>query len=392
MESSNLKTNESKEALFTVRNYSFLNKKRLEINNKQESNFIPWTKEEDEQLKYLILNYENLSWEIISEKIKGRTPNQCMCRWKNSLNPIIKKGKWDLNEDKIIIEYVKKKGEGNWNQIQSSLVGRTTKQIRERYVNHIKNKILNDNESINFKWNEKLDIELIQNYIIYEGSFVKISENLKGTTPNMVKNRFYSLLRQCVNKLMKNKIYCESQKIKLLKNEIFSQKKNNNYNNEYKINKEKNNDLNIIFSNEEISNKSLILFNPELFFNSLNNIQSKKKNYTVKILLEFLPELIEEKGINIERVKTMENDRKIATTKIVTILSNHLYNQFMNELNIENKNISNEVKICNVKEGNSKSSILFNMQMAQLGYVIEALKLKMMQTYFERLKRKTLGI
>ncbi len=392
MESSNLKTNESKEALFTVRNYSFLNKKRLEIKNKQENNFIPWTKEEDEQLKYLILNYENLSWEIISEKIKGRTPIQCMCRWKNSLNPIIKKGKWDLNEDKIIIEYVKKKGEGNWNQIQSSLVGRTTKQIRERYINHLKNKILNDNENINFKWNEKLDIELIQNYIIYEGSFVKISENLKGTTPNMVKNRFYSLLRQCVNKLMKNKIYCESQKIKLLKNEIFSQKINNNYNNEYKINKEKNNDLNTIFSNEEISNKSLILFNPELFFNSLNNIQSKKKNYTVKILLEFLPELIEEKGINIERVKTMVNDRKIAITKIVTVLSNHLYIKFMNELNIENKNISNEVKICNVKEGNSKSSILFNMQMAQLGYVIEALKLKMMQTYFERLKRKTLGI
>ena len=392
MESSNLKANESKEALFTVRNYSFLNKKRLEINNKQESNFIPWTKEEDEQLKYLILNYENLSWEIISEKIKGRTPNQCMCRWKNSLNPIIKKGKWDLNEDRIIIDYVNKKGEGNWNQIQSSLVGRTTKQIRERYINHLKNKILNDNENINFKWNEKLDIELIQNYIIYEGSFVKISENLKGTTPNMVKNRFYSLLRQCVNKLMKNKIYCESQKIKLLKNEIFSQKINNNYNNEYKINKEKNNDLNIIFSNEEISNKSLILFNPELFFNSLNNIQSKKKNYTVKILLEFLPELIEEKGINIERVKTMVNDRKIAITKIVSVLSNHLYIKFMNELNIENKNISNEVKICNVKEGNSKSSILFNMQMAQLGYVIEALKLKMMQTYFERLKRKTLGI
>ncbi len=392
MESSNLKTNESKEALFTVRNYSFLNKKRLEIKNKQENNFIPWTKEEDEQLKYLILNYENLSWEIISEKIKGRTPIQCMCRWKNSLNPIIKKGKWDLNEDKIIIEYVKKKGEGNWNQIQSSLVGRTTKQIRERYINHLKNKILNDNENINFKWNEKLDIELIQNYIIYEGSFVKVSENLKGTTPNMVKNRFYSLLRQCVNKLMKNKIYCESQKIKLLKNEIFSQKINNNYNNEYKINKEKNNDLNTIFSNEEISNKSLILFNPELFFNSLNNMQSKKKNYTVKILLEFLPELIEEKGINIERVKTMVNDRKIAITKIVTVLSNHLYIKFMNELNIENKNISNEVKICNVKEGNSKSSILFNMQMAQLGYVIEALKLKMMQTYFERLKRKTLGI
>ena len=72
MESSNLKTNESKEALFTVRNYSFLNKKRLEINNKQESNFIPWTKEEDEQLKYLILNYENLSWEIISEKIEEK--------------------------------------------------------------------------------------------------------------------------------------------------------------------------------------------------------------------------------------------------------------------------------------------------------------------------------
>ena len=206
----------------------------------------------------------------------------------------------------------------------------------------------------------------------------------------MVKNRFYSLLRQCVNRLMKNKIYCESQKIKILKNEINSQKNNNyNYNDNYNI--KKINDLMDNIYNDEITNKNLILSNPDLFFNSWNNNQSKKKNYTVKILLEFLPELIEEKGINIERVKTMENDRKIATTKIVTILSNHLYNQFMNELNIENKNITNEVKICNVKEGNSKSSILFNMQMAQLGYVFEALKLKMMQTYFIRLKRKTLG-
>ena len=390
MQSSNLKLNESKEELFTVRNYNFLNKKRLEIQQKQENNIIPWTKEEDEKLKYLILNYENLSWEIISEKIKGRTPIQCMYRWKNSLNPIIKKGKWDSNEDKIIIDYVNKKGEGNWNQIQSCLVGRTTKQIRERYVNHLKNKIFN-NDIISFKWNEKLDIELIQKYIIYEGSFVKISENLKGTTPNMVKNRFYSLLRQCVNKLMKNKNYCESQKIKILKNEINYQKNynNSNYNNNYNI--KKINDLIFNSYNDEITNKNLILSNPDLFFNSWNNNQSKKKNYTVKILLEFLPELIEEKGINIERVKTMENDRKIATTKIVTILSNHLYNQFMNELNIENKNITNEVKICNVKEGNSKSSILFNMQMAQLGYVFEALKLKMMQTYFIRLKRKTLG-
>ena len=391
MQSSTTKTNEkTKEVLFSVKNYNFLNKKRMEQNKSNESNFIPWSKEEDEKLKYLILNYENLSWEIISEKIKGRTAIQCMHRWKNCLNPIIKKGKWDLNEDKIIIDYVKKHGEGNWNLIQSSLVGRTTKQIRERYVNHIKNKISNE-ENINFKWNDKLDIILIQNYIIYEGSFVKISENIKGTSPNMVKNRFYSLLRQCVNKLMKNKNYCESQKIKILKNEINSQKNNNknNYNEDYNI--KKINDLMLNLYNDEITNKNLILSNPDLFFNSWNNNQSKKKNYTVKILLDFLPELIEEKGINVERVKTMENDRKIAITKIVTILSNHLYNQFMNELNIENKNITNEVKICNVKEGNSKSSILFNMQMAQLGFVFEALKLKMMQTYFIRLKRKTLG-
>ena len=34
MQSSNLKLNESKEELFTVRNYNFLNKKRLEIQQK----------------------------------------------------------------------------------------------------------------------------------------------------------------------------------------------------------------------------------------------------------------------------------------------------------------------------------------------------------------------
>ena len=46
--------------------------------------------------------------------------------------PIIKKGKWSEEEDYLLMKYVKKFGEGNWNKIGNYLNGRTRKQIRQR--------------------------------------------------------------------------------------------------------------------------------------------------------------------------------------------------------------------------------------------------------------------
>lgn len=51
----------------------------------------------------------------------------------------VKKGPWTPQEDMILIEYVKKYGEGNWNSVQkNSGLLRCGKSCRLRWANHLR--------------------------------------------------------------------------------------------------------------------------------------------------------------------------------------------------------------------------------------------------------------
>jgi myb proto-oncogene protein len=51
----------------------------------------------------------------------------------------LKKGPWTSAEDAILIEYVKKHGEGNWNSVQKhSGLFRCGKSCRLRWANHLR--------------------------------------------------------------------------------------------------------------------------------------------------------------------------------------------------------------------------------------------------------------
>ena len=142
--------------------------------------------------------------------------------------PIFKKGKWSEEEDNLLMKYVKKYGVGKWNKIERCLIGRTRKQIRQRYISNIKIKkiseemiqnisynsysssdedecegILQNEQKIIFKWDDNLDKILLKEYFLNKKSWVKISKKIPGSSENSVKNRFYSLLRQKVNKTKK---------------------------------------------------------------------------------------------------------------------------------------------------------------------------------------------
>lgn len=43
-------------------------------------------------------------WTIIAEHIPGRTAKQCRERWSNHLDPNVNKGEWTPEEDKTIIQ------------------------------------------------------------------------------------------------------------------------------------------------------------------------------------------------------------------------------------------------------------------------------------------------
>ena len=335
--------------------------------------------------------------EEVPKEISFQLPKEPM---KNPINiqtisqPILKIVKWTKNEDNILINCINRFGEGKWNEMERCFIGRTRKQIRQRYVNNIKIKKISENmnqkislnsssSSINekiidekhsFIWNDKLDKILLREYFLNKKSWVKISKKIPGSSENSVKNRFYSLLRQLVN------------------NEKKEYKSNFYFNSAYFTNENINNNLALliykeIFGNEMNSEKDYnnllekkkMLFkdfklNSEYFHN-----KSQRKNYSVKILLTFLPELLERKGIDIMDILNELNQRKNnAAIQIFVVIEKHF----------------NCIK-CDNNSGMAADAVFDNLKNAQtekLGKVIRNMKLKIMSKYFHRFRYNTLGI
>ena len=331
---------------------------------------------------------KEISFQLPKEPIKNPINIQTINQ------PILKNVKWTKNEDNILINCINRFGEGRWNEMERCFIGRTRKQIRQRYVNNIKIKKISENmnqkislnsssSSINekiidekhsFIWNDKLDKILLREYFLNKKSWVKISKKIPGSSENSVKNRFYSLLRQLVN------------------NEKKEYKSNYYFNSAYFTNENINNNLALliykeIFGNEinsekdynNLLEKKKMLFkdfklNSEYFHN-----KSQRKNYSAKILLTFLPELLERKGIDIMDILNELNQRKNnAAIQIFVVIEKHF----------------NCIK-CDNNSGMTADAVFDNLKNAQtekLGKVIRNMKLKIMSKYFHRFRYNTLGI
>jgi hypothetical protein len=331
---------------------------------------------------------KEISFQLPKEPIKNLINIQTINQ------PILKNVKWTKNEDNILINCINRFGEGKWNEMERCFIGRTRKQIRQRYVNNIKIKKISENmnqkislnsssSSINekiidekhsFIWNDKLDKILLREYFLNKKSWVKISKKIPGSSENSVKNRFYSLLRQMVNNEKKeyksnfyfNSAYFTNENINnnlalLIYKEIFGNE----------INSEK--DYNNLLEKKKMLFKDFKL-NSEYFHN-----KSQRKNYSVKILLTFLPELLERKGIDIMDILNELNQRKNnAAIQIFVVIEKHF----------------NCIK-CDNNSGMTADAVFDNLKNAQtekLGKVIRNMKLKIMSKYFHRFRYNTLGI
>ena len=331
---------------------------------------------------------KEISFQLPKEPIKNPINIQTINQ------PILKNVKWTKNEDNILINCINRFGEGKWNEMERCFIGRTRKQIRQRYINNIKIKKISENmnqtitlnsssSSINekiidekhsFIWNDKLDKILLREYFLNKKSWVKISKKIPGSSENSVKNRFYSLLRQLVNNEKKeyksnfyfNSAYFTNENINnnlalLIYKEIFGNE----------INSEK--DYNNLLEKKKMLFKDFKL-NSEYFHN-----KSQRKNYSAKILLTFLPELLERKGIDIMDILNELNQRKNnAAIQIFVVIEKHF----------------NCIK-CDNNSGMTADAVFDNLKNAQtekLGKVIRNMKLKIMSKYFHRFRYNTLGI
>ena len=154
-----------------------------------------FTKEEDELLLLLASDYKERNWKIISSFFENKSYIQCFSRYKR-IRPGVKKGPWTPEEDRKILNGMKKFG-NSWAKIANSMKSRNGKQIRDRYINVL-------NPDINKSpFSQTEDENIIKYREILGSKWARIAKECgTGRSPDMIKNRYYSHLKNKTAKLI----------------------------------------------------------------------------------------------------------------------------------------------------------------------------------------------
>ncbi|XP_065049012.1 transcription factor GAMYB-like isoform X1 [Musa acuminata AAA Group] len=104
---------------------------------------------------------------------------------------VLKKGPWTSAEDAILVEYVKKHGEGNWNAVQkNSGLFRCGKSCRLRWANHLKPNLKKGAFSME---EEEMIVQL---HAKIGNKWAKIATFLPGRTDNEIKNYWNTRIKR----------------------------------------------------------------------------------------------------------------------------------------------------------------------------------------------------
>ena len=107
-----------------------------------------------------------------------------------------KRKQWSPEEDAAITAIVSAALSNSWTDVshllrrEQPLRGRTTKQCRERWHNHLDPQVHKD------AWTQGEEVKMFELHAVHGNSWSEISKHLPGRTDNSVKNHFYSSLRK----------------------------------------------------------------------------------------------------------------------------------------------------------------------------------------------------
>ncbi|CAK4072877.1 unnamed protein product [Aphanomyces euteiches] len=153
-----------------------------------KSNPRRWSKAEDESLRLAVERSGERNWKAIADQVVGRNHTQCLQRWTKVLKPGLIKGHWTPEEDAKLRALVAE-GRKNWGQVASHIPGRTSKQCRERWCNHLDPNINKGN------YTREEDQLIIDMQAKLGNRWSVIAQQLTGRTEDAVKIRWKSLMR-----------------------------------------------------------------------------------------------------------------------------------------------------------------------------------------------------
>lgn len=147
-----------------------------------------WTPEEDQLLHEAVMAYGEGDWQAVAACLDNRTGQQVLHRWCKSINPAIRSGRWDRDEDVALLAAVRLYGVGQWTKIAKHVPGRTDVKCRERYMNVLTPDVNNS------QWTSEEDerlIEIVGRVGIGKWSYV--ADLLGGRTDNQCWRHWRSL-------------------------------------------------------------------------------------------------------------------------------------------------------------------------------------------------------